>query len=107
MALTFDRFIELVTGLNSGSKAMLRIIQRSNPMKTTEFHTRAMFDVSWEDEGREALLEDLIERRLVEKYRGKFGVELVRLTLRGEEFLGEIDSFIFEDPDLAELLKWI
>ena len=105
MTLTFDRFIELIAELNSGSKTMLRILQRSNPMKLAEFHTRAMFDISWEDERREALLEDLIERRLVEEYKGKFGVELVRLTLDGEDFLDEIDSYITNNPDMSEELK--
>ena len=105
--MTFERFIELIETLPAESKAMLRILQRSNPMKTAEFHTRAMFDISWKEEERERLLEDLIERRLVEKYKGKFGVELVRLTLDGEDFLDKIDFCITDTPDMSEALKWI
>lgn len=107
MSLTFDKLVELIETLPAESKAMLRILQRSNPMKLTELQTRSVFDVGLRDKKRENIIEDLIDQGLVEDYLNRFGVKLVRLTFDGGELMDIIDAYVFEGPDLAEAFKWM
>jgi len=99
--------MELLTTTNAEAKAMLRILQRGNPMELTEFQTRAMFDIEWKPRMRERILRKLIDRGLVERYISKFGVELLELTMKGMAFLDEIDWYVFDTPDMAEVFEWI